>query len=112
MNNVFSCAPTWSNKPMLFGLGVGTGTALTMLVILCLTHQEDPCSQESTQGDVKREYVFTTLNGKAVTLSEQDVFKIVQMNASGVLPSVIAMEFGLSISTVSMIIISITNHKK
>ena len=82
------------------------------VVVLCLTHQETPCSQEPTQGDVKRVYVFTTLNGKAVTLSEQDVFKIVQMNASGVLPSVIAKEFGLSISTVSIIIISITNHKK
>ena len=110
--NIILCAPAWSynNKP--FGLGVGTGMVLTMVAILCLTHQEAPCSQEPTRGDVKREYVFTTLNGKAVTLSEQDVFKIVQMNASGVLPSVIAKEFGLSISTVSMIIISITNHKK
>ena len=108
---IILCAPAWSynNKP--FGLGVGTGMALTMVAILCLTHQEAPCSQEPTQGDVKREYVFTTLNGKAVTLSEQDVFKIVQMNASGVLPTVIAKEFGLSISTVSIIINSISNHK-
>ena len=68
------------------------------------------CKQPKTQkttGLKEVKYVFFSIDGMPVTLSEQDVYEIKQLYQDGVLPTAIGEKFGMDAVMVSRIINSI-----
>lgn len=57
-------------------------------------------------------YVFFSLEGKLVTLSQRDVFDIKQMHEDGVLPTIIGEKFGMDAIMVCRIINSFNSNNK
>ena len=81
---------------------LGLGCAAGVWRFLC----KQPKAQK-TSGVKEVKYVFFSVDGIPVTLSEQDVFDIKQMYLDGVLPTAIGEKFGMDAVMVSRIINSI-----
>ena len=94
---------------LVFVLGAGVGAAGGYYVArrtMAKSAVTSMCNQATKTG---REYVFFSVKGKSITLSEKDVYDIKQLYEDGVLPNAIADKFGMTAVMVSRILNSIAH---
>ena len=106
---------TNSCKGTCFVAGTITGLVAASIVVGVLVYRT-PSSKKVIQvtpnEKSEKKYVFVSIDGRHVVLSEFDVYNIRQLHKDGVLPSVIAKKYKISTIMVCKIIESITNLKK
>lgn len=81
------------------------GVCVSDAALYAVKHRETKTQESIIQKEVK--YVFFSADGKPITLSEQEVYGIRQLQEDGVLNSVIGEKFDMSPVMVSRVINSI-----
>lgn len=99
MNNQLVIIPKWNFDGKSTVLGIGAGAVVVLATSLYLWRDS-----KSNKEERKRVYIFCSLWGKPFPISESELLKIKQMKANGVLPSTIAKELNLSMSSLCIVI--------
>lgn len=81
------------------------GLVCTAGIVYVVKHKKAQAQKTSETKEVK--YVFFSMDGKPITLSEQDVFEIKQLHEDGVLPTVIGDRFCMDAVMVCRVINSV-----
>lgn len=106
---------TNSSKGISFVAGTITGLVAASIVVGVMVYRTPSAKnviQLTPNEKSEKNYVFVSLDGKHVILSEFDVYNIRQLHKDGVLPSVIAKKYQISTIMVCKIIESTTNLKQ